>query len=139
MFKKILLGFDGSEHSQRAAKIAADIARQQKDAQVWLVVVVEPIPGEIGKPYMGELITLRTNAGKELLDFAKDIIGEEISIHEELLFASPAESIIEVSKENDCDLIVMGTRGLGGLRGLLLGSQIHKVINLAHCPVLAVK
>jgi len=139
MFKRILLGYDGSEHAQRAARIAADIAHQQKDAEIWLVVVVEPIPAEIGKPYMNELIVLRTNAGKELLDFAKEMIGEEITVHEELLFASPAQSIIEVAEDHNCDLIVMGTRGLGGLRGLLLGSQIHKVISLAHCPVLAVK
>ena len=139
MFKKILLGFDGSEHSQRAAKIAAGIARQEKDAQIWVVVVVEPIPTELGKPYFSELIIMRTNAGEELIAFAKELIGDGIPVHEELLFASPAESIIEAAETQNCDLIVMGTRGLGGLRGLLLGSQIHKVISLAKCPVLAVK
>jgi nucleotide-binding universal stress UspA family protein len=139
MFKKILLGFDGSEHAQRAAKVAAGIARQEKDAQIWVVVVVEPIPTELGKPFFSELILMRTNAGEELLSFAKELIGEDIAVHEELLFASPAESIIEAAETHQCDLIVMGTRGLGGLRGLLLGSQIHKVISLAQCPVLAVK
>jgi nucleotide-binding universal stress UspA family protein len=139
MFKRILLGFDGSEHAQRAARLAADIAHQEKDAQIWVVVVVEPIPTELGKPFFSELILMRTNAGEELLSFAKDLIGEGVSVHDELLFAAPAESIIEVADTQECDLIVMGTRGLGGLRGLLLGSQIHKVISLAKCPVLAVK
>jgi len=139
MFKRILLGFDGSDHAQRAAKVAAGIARQEKDAQIWVVVVVEPIPTELGKPYFSELILMRTNAGEELIELAKKIIGDGITVHEELLFATPAESIIEVADTQNCDLIVMGTRGLGGLRGLLLGSQIHKVISLAKCPVLAVK
>ncbi len=139
MFKRILLGFDGSDHAQRAAKVAAGIARQEKDAHIWVVVVVEPIPTELGKPYFSELILMRTNAGEELVELAKEIIGEDITVHEELLFATPAESIIEVADTQNCDLIVMGTRGLGGLRGLLLGSQIHKVISLAKCPVLAVK
>jgi len=139
MFKRILLGFDGSEHAQRAARVAAGIARQEADAQMWVVVVVEPIPTEIGKPYFSELILMRTNAGGELMQLAKEIVGDEIPVHEELLFSTPAESIIEVAETQNCDLIVMGTRGLGGLRGLLLGSQIHKVINLAKCPVLAVK
>lgn len=139
MFKKILLGFDGSDHAQRAARVAADIARQEKDGQIWVVVVVEPIPTELGKPYFSELILMRTNAGEELMELAKEIIGEDVTVHEELLFATPAESIIEAAEAHQCDLIVMGTRGLGGLRGLLLGSQIHKVISLAKCPVLAVK
>jgi len=139
MFKRILLGFDGSEHAQRAARVAAGIARQEADAQMWVVVVVEPIPTEIGKPYFSELILMRTNAGGELMQLAKEIVGDDIPVHEELLFSTPAESIIEVAETQNCDLIVMGTRGLGGLRGLLLGSQIHKVINLAKCPVLAVK
>lgn len=139
MFKRIMLGFDGSDHAQRAAKVAAGIARQEKDAHIWVVVVVEPIPTELGKPYFSELILMRTNAGEELMKLAKEIIGEDITVHEELLFATPAESIIEVADTQNCDLIVMGTRGLGGLRGLLLGSQIHKVISLAKCPVLAVK
>ena len=139
MFKRILLGFDGSDHAQRAAKVAAGIARQEKDAQMWVVVVVEPIPTELGKPYFSELILMRTNAGDELVELAKQIIGDGITVHEELLFATPAESIIEVADTQNCDLIVMGTRGLGGLRSLLLGSQIHKVISLAKCPVLAVK
>ncbi len=78
-------------------------------------------------------------AGEELLALAKELIGEGISVHEELLFAGPAESMIKVADTQKCDLIVMGTRGLGGLRGLLLGSQIHKMISLAKCPVLAVK
>jgi len=139
MFERILLGFDGSEHAQRAAKVAAEMARQEKEAQIWLVVVVEPIPTELGKPYSNELIMMRTNTGDELMQLAKNIIGEDISVHEKLLFASPAESIINVAETRNCDLIVMGTRGLGSLRGLLLGSQIHKVISLAPCPVLAVK
>ena len=139
MFKRILLGFDGSDHAQRAAKVAAGIARQEKDAHIWVVVVVEPIPTELGKPYFSELILMRTNAGEELIELAKKIIGDGITVHEELLFATPAESIIEVADTQNCDLIVMGTRGLGGLRSLLLGSQIHKVISLAKCPVLAVK
>lgn len=139
MFKRILLGFDGSKHSHRAARIAADLTRQQTGAQLWLVVVVEPIPAELGNPYFNQLIVSRTEAGEELVKRAKEIIGKGVTIHDELLFAFPAESIINIAKNRKCDLIVMGTRGLGGLRGLLLGSQIHKVINLAHCPVLAVK
>ena len=139
MFKRILLGFDGSEHAQRAAKLAARFAQMEKDVAVWLVVVVEPLPTGIGKPYFNQLIVEQTSLGNELIEIGKKAFGKGVPLQTELVFGSPAESIIDMAKKHDCDLIIMGTRGLGGLRGLLLGSQTHKVISLAHCPVLAVK
>ena len=57
----------------------------------------------------------------------------------EVLEGPPAEAILEISKTRNNDLIVMGTRGLGRLSGLLLGSQSQKVIAHAQCPVLLVR
>ena len=139
MFKKILIAYDGSEHARRAARIAGDMARKQSQTELWLVVVMEPISQDLGAPYSDKLIIKRTHEGEGLLSDARKIIGEDVKVNNELLFASPAESIIEVAENRKCDLIIMGTRGLGSLRGLLLGSQSHKVISLAACPVLAVK
>jgi nucleotide-binding universal stress UspA family protein len=139
MFSKIMIAYDGSEHSQRAASIAGDLARTQSQAELWLVCVMDMAPVELGQPYIQELIDDRTHAGEALLHQARELIGKNIPIHDELLFGSPAESIMDVATSHDCDLIIMGTRGLSGLRGLLLGSQIQKVISLANCPVLAVK
>ena len=139
MFKNILLAYDGSDHSQRAARIAGDLARQQTNAKLWLVCAVDPVPPEVGISHMNQLIAERTQAGEALLNQARELVGEGIPVHNELLFGSPAESIMEIAEVRDCDLIIMGTRGLGGLRGLLLGSQIQKVISLSKCPVLAVK
>jgi nucleotide-binding universal stress UspA family protein len=139
VFQNILIAYDGSEHARRAAQITGELGRQQPHAVLWLVVVVETIPKDLGSPYADKLIVKRTHEGEELIRKAKGLIGKGISVNEVLLFASPAESIIEVAETRKCDLIIMGTRGLGSLRGLLLGSQIHKVINLAKCPVLAVK
>ena len=139
MFKKILVGFDGSDHSRRAASIAGDLARRQTSTELFLVCAIDPIPPELGLPYLDQVIVDRTQAGEVLLGQAKELIGEDVTVHDELLFGSPAECIMDVAENHQCDLIIMGTRGLGGLRGLLLGSQIHKVISLANCPVLAVK
>lgn len=100
---------------------------------------MEPFTSELGIPYIDELIVERTRAGEKLLLQARELIGESIPIHDELLFGSPAESILNVATNRGCDLIIMGTRGISGLRGLLLGSQFHKVISLSECPVLAVK
>lgn len=139
MFKRILVAFDGSEHAQRAAQIAGDIARTNKGAELWLVCAMDILPVELGKPFIDELITERTHIGTEMLQQAKQIIGKGIEIHDELLFGPPAESIMNVANNNKCDLIIMGTRGVGGLKGLLMGSQIQKVISLSEIPVMAVK
>jgi nucleotide-binding universal stress UspA family protein len=139
MFERILIAYDGSEHSQRAAKIAGEIARMQNKVEIWLVCVMESIPPYLGQPYLQELIVAQTHAGEEFLKKARKIIGNEITIHDELLFGPPAERILNVAENRDCNLIVMGTRGLSVLQGLLLGGQVHKVISHSKCPVLAVK
>lgn len=139
MFRNILIAFDGSDHSQRAAVIAGALGRQQIKAELWLVCVVEPTPRELGAPFIDQLIVERTQLGESLMAAAKQLIGDGLTINGELLFGTPAESIIDVAETRNCDLIVMGTRGLGALAGLLLGSQVQKVISLAKCPVLAVK
>lgn len=51
----------------------------------------------------------------------------------------PAKVIVETAEKTEADLIVLGTRGLSDLRGTLLGSVSHKVVNLADCPCLLVK
>ena len=139
MFNHILIAFDGSDHARRAARISGDMARLQADPQLRLVCALEPLPTELGKPFIDELITERNQIGTILLKQACDLIGSGVEVHEELIYGSPAESILRVASSHECDLIIMGTRGLSGLRGLLLGSQIQKVISLSEVPVLAVK
>jgi nucleotide-binding universal stress UspA family protein len=139
MFQKILIAYDGSDHSRRAARIAGNMARVQPTSELVLVCVLEAMPSGLGQPYIDNLITDRTREGEIMLQEAREIIGGEVEVSSELLFGPPAESIMNVASGQDCDLIVMGTLGLGGLKGLLVGSQIQKVINLSTVPVLAVK
>jgi nucleotide-binding universal stress UspA family protein len=65
-----------------------------------------------------------------------EIPGE---IHTDLIEGDAAETIIEVAKTRNSDLFVMGSRGLGRLAGLLLGSTSQKVLSHAPCPVLIVR
>ena len=53
--------------------------------------------------------------------------------------AGPARAILEYARDLDATLIVLGSRGLGALGGLLLGSGAHKILQLASCPVLVVR
>ena len=140
MFENILVAYDGSDHSHKAVQIAGDLAKETPGlAKLWLVSVMDPAPAELGEPFLSQIIERYTRDGQRLLDEAAAIVGEGPEIHRELLFGTPAECILEVAETRGCDLIVIGTRGLGLLRGLLLGSQAQKVINHAACPVLVVK
>jgi nucleotide-binding universal stress UspA family protein len=56
-----------------------------------------------------------------------------------IIEGDPAQAIIEFARKEAVDTIVMGSRGLGNLEGVFLGSVSHKVCNLAHCTCLTVK
>jgi len=139
MFKRILLSYDGSEHARHAAGIAAGLAKLQENPLLILVCVGEDVPVEYQEPYRSETIAKRTLQCQALADEAAQWIGEGVEVQRELLFGDPAECVLNVAEANDCDLIVMGTRGVGGLRGLLLGSKAQAVVSHAKCPVLLVK
>ncbi len=140
MFKNILIAFDGSEYARKAAVMAGDLARGQKSAaMVWIVTVMDSPPQSWGEPYRSHHIEQHTHAGQEMIREATALVGAEVEIHHELLFGSPAQSILQVAETRGCDLIVMGTRGIGLLEGLLVGSQAQRVISNAKCPVLTVK
>jgi nucleotide-binding universal stress UspA family protein len=138
MFKKILIAYDGSDNSRRAAQLAGEFARKQENAELWLVVVMDMVSITLGEPFITEVINQLTKEGKDLLLEAKQILGKDLPIHDELLFGSPAESILDTAKNKGCDLIVMGARGMSGLRGLLMGSQSTRS-STTQAALLAVK
>ncbi len=140
MFEKMLLAVDGSVHALRAARIAADLARTVKAKEFRIVVAYDFIPPYLGEPNMQYAIDARMEEAKSILDAAVKTVGDlPCEIHTELIEGSSAESIIDVAKTRQSDLIVMGSRGLGTLAGLLLGSTSQKVVAHASCPVLIVR
>ena len=140
MFNHILLGVDGSEHALRAAKTAADLARSMKSEILRIVVVYDSVPSYLGEPNMQTAISARMKVAEKVLQEAMEVVGEiPGEVHTETLEGPPAEAILDVAKTRECDLIVMGSRGLGRLTGLLIGSQSQKVVQQAPCPVLIVR
>jgi nucleotide-binding universal stress UspA family protein len=137
MFNHILLGVDGSEHALHAAKTAADLARSMKSETLRIVVAYDSVPPYLGEPNMQTAISARMKEAEHVLQKAMEVVGEiPGEIHTETLEGPPAEAILDVANTRKCDLIVMGSRGLGRLTGLLLGSQSQKVVQHAPCPVL---
>lgn len=76
----------------------------------------------------------------EKLEKAKSrlITGDGISIEMVPLKGDPAHQILEYAKEHEQDLIIMGSRGLSGIKEIMLGSVSHKVTQLSKCPVLII-
>jgi nucleotide-binding universal stress UspA family protein len=137
MFTHILLAFDGSEPSQRAARLAGALAREQHPpALVRVVVAVDPVSANLGEPNFSRLAAERTLKGQDLILEARGLLGAGLDVHEELLFGPPADEIVSVAEVRGCNLIILGARGQGGLRTVLFGSQVQKVVGHAPCPVL---
>ena len=135
-----MLAVDGSEHAYHAAKTAADLARSMNSEVLRIVVAFEPVPPYLGEPNMQTAISARMNEAEKILEKAMDAVGKiPGEMHTEILEGPPAEAILDVAKTRKCDLIVMGSRGLGMLGGMLLGSQSQKVVRHATCPVLIVR
>lgn len=138
MFHNILLAFDGSEPARKAAHLAAKISRYAPaPVIVRIVTAYDPIPAYLGEPHLQNAIDERMKEAEEVVAQAIQAIGETpAEIHTEILEGPAADAILRVAETRGCDLIVMGSRGLGQIAGLLLGSQSQKVVNHAPCPVL---
>ncbi len=140
MFDRIMLAVDGSEHGQRAAQTAADLARAVKAKNLRIVAVYDAVPTYLGEPNLSKAIAARSTAAEKVLDMAEEIIGlVPAQLHREVLEGPVAEAILEVASTRNSDIIVMGSRGLGRIEGALLGSNSQKVVSHAPCPVLIVR
>jgi len=138
MFKNIVLAFDGSEYSHKALQRANAIA-ERFEANLWLVHVFRYPTDLLGYTDYEKLFAKRKNAAQVVMDDARQKLGRTtITVKEELQEGNETESILKVAENCKADLIVMGTRGLGAVKGLLVGSVSRKVIHYAECPVMVV-
>ena len=139
MFKNILVAVDGSEHGLKAARVAGNMARALQ-ADLWVVVAYDPVPAYMGQPNLQEAITARLAHSDNILSNALAEIGEISGVLKtESLEGPAAEAVLCVADTREVDLIIMGTRGLGRLASVLVGSQSQKVTAHAKCPVLLVR
>ncbi len=140
MFNNILLAVDGSDHALNAARVAAQLARSMNSAELRIAVAYDSIPPLLGDPDFQVILNARLDETEKILQSAVKTVGEVPStVSTETIAGDPAEAIIRIADTRKCDLIVMGSRGLGRLAGLVLGSVSQKVVSHAPCPVLIVR
>jgi nucleotide-binding universal stress UspA family protein len=133
-FERLLLAVDGSTHSRRAVPIAIELATPFK-GEVFVLHAAERIRGQSGATSSSEAEELVTSVVHQLNKAGVRARGE---VHH-VAMGHAAADIVETAKVEGSGVIVMGSRGLSDLAGMLLGSVAHKVIHLAHSPVLIVR
>lgn len=140
-FKSILVPIDGSAHSEHALQQAKYIAGLSNAALTILYVIdLNTAVTAFERLSMNTYIPDDIDAqGKEVLEKAKGIIGDVLHTEYELRVGDPAKIILSYSKDKNMDLIVMGSRGLGAIKQIIMGSVSQYLATHAECPVLVVR
>ena len=137
--RNILIPVDGSPSSLRALKHAAERFRDSPHAHLLLLNAQPALPASRHVP-KSMIKDHQQRMSEEALAPAR-ALAERLGVTFDCYFrvGDPAEVIARFAQRTQCREIVMGTRGLGRVRGLLLGSVTNKVILLATVPVTLVK
>jgi nucleotide-binding universal stress UspA family protein len=117
------------------------LRKDSEDADIDVLHVQLPLPDVL--PYTADsrvLARARDEEAETATSWAHDLL-ERSGLHHkiEIETGDPAQQITRYAREHECDEIVMGTRGLGTLKGLVVGSVAQKVMHLSDRPVLLVK
>ncbi|MFE9104362.1 universal stress protein [Actinomadura geliboluensis] len=132
----VVVGVDGSAESSAALAIAFAEA-ELHGSSVHAVVAWESVPVE-GLPPLADEAGMRKAATARLdrLTTPFRVLHPGVSVRAEVVVGAPREVLLDASQ--DARLLVVGSRGLGGFRGLLLGSVSQALVQHAHCPVMVV-
>ena len=149
-FQRILVAVDGSEGSARASEVAVDLA-ERLDAQLFVLNVYRGYP-----EYMTLFPRAPSPSGNAIQAYesyarkaALEVVGRTLSMAEKKgvkakpqtseIVGSVVQAITDYAASEKIDLIVMGTRGMGGFKKMLLGSVSSGVVTHAQCAVLVVR
>lgn len=135
----ILLPVDGSDHAARAAAYAINMT-QLMAGRLLLIHCHRPFPVKLGEPYFQKAIDQTLQQAALLLAPIQSMLDKAHTDYRDMVLEGPpAERICEVAHIEQCEMIIMGSRGRSDLKGLLLGSVTHRVLQQAPCPVLVVR
>jgi nucleotide-binding universal stress UspA family protein len=147
VYKRILVGLDGSEHGLRTAETAAQLAARL-GAELHLLTVTRPYEVSLElqgyletENLLGEPSYVLDEATQATVDKAK-ALAEQNKVQKILTVVregKPATILVDYAKDNQMDLVVVGSRGVGELEAVFFGSVSQKVSQLADCSVLIVK
>ncbi|MEC0174384.1 universal stress protein [Paenibacillus favisporus] len=140
MFNKMMVAIDQAEITNKLLDAAVEIARN-KQTQVTLVHVSQEYVSNgmtyVPENFLEEILNEMEKAGLEQLQLAKSKL-KSAGINPETvhLKGDPAHEILNYARDTEQQLIIIGSRGLRGIKEMMLGSVSHKVSQLSNCPVL---
>ncbi|MCS7058482.1 MAG: universal stress protein [Meiothermus sp.] len=138
MFRRIVVGFDGSEPSRKALLAALELARAFQ-GEVHALAVVRPpefteLEGEVE-----EALNQAQGALSEAFRWARSAAHKHgVALHLHRRVGHPAEVLLRYAEDEGADLMVMGRRGLTPVQRWMLGSVSERVLRYATCPVMVV-
>jgi nucleotide-binding universal stress UspA family protein len=130
----IVVGVDGSDHARRALEWAIDEAKLRR-ASLYLVHSWK-FPAPVPLPDGGVAPADLEGAANAVLDEAAALVPGGVAVQREIANDHAAHALVRASQ--GAELLVVGARGLGGFKGLLLGSVSEQVVHHARCPVVVV-
>jgi nucleotide-binding universal stress UspA family protein len=139
MFELIIVALDGSAYSLKALDYARCLG--EKHGSTLILVHAFQFTSDLrGAEGFNQMVGKRRQKGETIIKDAVNRLGPvSFDVEEDLLEGPAAEAIISVVQSRDADLVVMGTRGMGSLKGLLFGSVSTKVVHHAPCSVMVVR
>ena len=140
----VLIAVDGSSHSTKVAKAVIEQASAYKQKpELHLAYVHLPVPtlGGLIKPVGHEALQrYYREEGEDALRAAKKLFDRAKLVCQMHVMVGPvAETLAAEAKKLKCDMIIMGTHGMGAMSGLLLGSVATKTVHLSRCPVMLIR
>jgi nucleotide-binding universal stress UspA family protein len=142
VIKHIMIPYDKSEPAKRAVEYGIDLAKKYNASIsiVSCVLIQVPTDPYFGAAYIETTKLLREDATKAISNLEPMLRESKIPFKNEVLeVISITDSLISYVESHDVDLIIIGSRGLGGFKKLLLGSVASGVSQHSKCPVLIVK
>lgn len=146
MARKLLLASDGSDNALRAAEFAAELAALAPDMKVTVLVVNDILEkmkyySPLKSPVIFEEVEVFFK------DKAQDALDRTLAVFDKyscrvdgvIKVGNPAQEIVDLAGEGGFNQVIIGSRGMGNLKGIVLGSVSLKVLHLAECPVTVVK
>ena len=148
--KKILLATDGSEEAELATRTATEPA--EKTGSELHVVYAQPIPLPVDPrpddPFLDTIGIYASEVIKDIKEKAQRLLDAQVQqvraaggavAQAHLKFGGPVEEIVALAEETGAGLIVLGSRGVGGVGRAIMGSVSEFVVRHAHCPVLVLR
>jgi len=139
--KNILVPVDYSESGDAAMAYAVSLAREY-DAEMHLVHVYEPSYTNIDAGFAGIPVSVDlppVDLEEEEAKLQLVTPAEDVKFRRKVIVGSPSDDLVIYAKENEIDLVVMGTHGRTGMTRLLMGSVAEGVVRRSPCPVLTIK